>query len=303
MLQSQEGLPFLQKPTMPEGIGPQGGDPAGAPSRQPLTPSNDQLPFRQGPAQGGDEGNAGGAGVVPDKYKGKSVADVIKMHQEAEALIGRKGTEAAEAKKIAIQLAAALKAQSEVRTDFPAEYNVEVEEDPDDDPLEDLIGRLGQQRQRQQARTQRHRTPATQGGGEDLQLLLRQAEERAVQRVRGELEQKETQAGWTKLMKERGLTPEQIREVQSFWTTKENLTPEFLYEAMTLRERENAARQETAQRMGEALRRNQQGSVTTLGTGPTVQDVGSMQAQLADALARGDHKQAQSIVKKLYGQG
>ena len=42
--------------------------------------------------------------VVPDKYKGKSVEDIIKMHQEAEKMIGRQAQEVHEVRSLADQL-------------------------------------------------------------------------------------------------------------------------------------------------------------------------------------------------------
>ena len=37
---------------------------------------------------------------VPDKYQGKSVADIVKMHQEAEQLLGRQSSEVGELRKV-----------------------------------------------------------------------------------------------------------------------------------------------------------------------------------------------------------
>lgn len=42
--------------------------------------------------------------VLPDKYKGKSVDDIIKMHQEAEKLIGKQAQEVGEVRKLADEL-------------------------------------------------------------------------------------------------------------------------------------------------------------------------------------------------------
>lgn len=42
--------------------------------------------------------------VIPDKYKGKSVEDIIKMHQEAEKMIGRQAQEVHEVRSLADQL-------------------------------------------------------------------------------------------------------------------------------------------------------------------------------------------------------
>ena len=38
---------------------------------------------------------------LPEKYRGKSVADIVKMHQEAEKLIGRQASEVAEVRSLA----------------------------------------------------------------------------------------------------------------------------------------------------------------------------------------------------------
>jgi len=40
---------------------------------------------------------------IPDKYKGKSMEDIVKMHQEAEKLIGKHGSEVGELRKIVDQ--------------------------------------------------------------------------------------------------------------------------------------------------------------------------------------------------------
>ena len=42
--------------------------------------------------------------TIPDKFKGKSMEDVIKMYQESEKLIGRQGQEIGEVRKLADQL-------------------------------------------------------------------------------------------------------------------------------------------------------------------------------------------------------
>lgn len=41
---------------------------------------------------------------LPEKYKGKSVVDIVKMHQEAERLIGRQAQEVGEVRKLADEL-------------------------------------------------------------------------------------------------------------------------------------------------------------------------------------------------------
>jgi len=42
--------------------------------------------------------------AIPEKYKGKSLDDIIKMHQEAEKLIGRQAQEVGEVRKLADEL-------------------------------------------------------------------------------------------------------------------------------------------------------------------------------------------------------
>ena len=65
---------------------------------------------------------------VPTKYKGKSIDDVIKMHQEAEKLIGKQAQEVGEVRKLADEL---LK-QSLSKPTAPTEVEPEIDffEDP-----------------------------------------------------------------------------------------------------------------------------------------------------------------------------
>ena len=42
--------------------------------------------------------------VIPDKYKGKSLDEIVKMHQEAEKMIGRQAQEVHEVRSLADQL-------------------------------------------------------------------------------------------------------------------------------------------------------------------------------------------------------
>jgi len=54
--------------------------------------------------------------VLPDKYKGKSLEDIVKMHQEAEKMIGRQAQEVHEVRSLADQL---LKRQLETNKSEP----------------------------------------------------------------------------------------------------------------------------------------------------------------------------------------
>jgi len=69
---------------------------------------------------------------LPSKYRGKSVTDIIKMHQEAEKLIGRQAQEVVEVRKLADDL---IKRQLEsgVKTQEEATKEDEIDflEDPD----------------------------------------------------------------------------------------------------------------------------------------------------------------------------
>ena len=38
--------------------------------------------------------------AIPDKYQGKSVAEIVRMHQEAEKLLGRQSSEVGELRKV-----------------------------------------------------------------------------------------------------------------------------------------------------------------------------------------------------------
>ena len=64
--------------------------------------------------------------IIPDKYKGKSVGEIVKMHQEAEKLIGRQANEVHEVRSLADQL---LKQQLEARTKETAPIEESLEED------------------------------------------------------------------------------------------------------------------------------------------------------------------------------
>lgn len=65
---------------------------------------------------------------VPSKYKGKSIEDVIKMHQEAEKLIGKQAQEVGEVRKLADDLIK----QTLSKPSAPAEVEPEIDffEDP-----------------------------------------------------------------------------------------------------------------------------------------------------------------------------
>jgi hypothetical protein len=67
--------------------------------------------------------------VLPPKYKGKSLDEIVKMHQEAEKLIGRQAQEVGEVRKLADEL---IKRQLDTRQEVPATKEDEIDffEDP-----------------------------------------------------------------------------------------------------------------------------------------------------------------------------
>lgn len=70
--------------------------------------------------------------VIPNKYQGKSLEDIVKMHQEAEKLIGRQAQEVGEVRKLADEL---IKQQLESKVK-PREIEQSVAQEIDffDDP-------------------------------------------------------------------------------------------------------------------------------------------------------------------------
>lgn len=69
--------------------------------------------------------------IIPDKYKGKSIEDIVKMHQEAEKMIGKQAQEVHEVRSLADQL---LKRQLEEdkKPDVESAPEVDFFENPQD---------------------------------------------------------------------------------------------------------------------------------------------------------------------------
>jgi hypothetical protein len=68
---------------------------------------------------------------IPDKYRGKSVEDIVRMHQEAEKLIGKQAQEVGEVRRLADEL---LKQQLAQRPQAQPKEEPEVELDFFEDP-------------------------------------------------------------------------------------------------------------------------------------------------------------------------
>lgn len=66
--------------------------------------ANFDTPAQEAPAQEADNAPVATETAVPDKYKGKSLEEIVKMHQEAEKLIGRQAQEVGEVRRLADEL-------------------------------------------------------------------------------------------------------------------------------------------------------------------------------------------------------
>jgi len=66
--------------------------------------------------------------VLPEKYKGKSVSDIVKMHQEAEKMIGRQAQEVGEVRKLADDL---------IKSTLVSKQQPQIESEPEVDFFED----------------------------------------------------------------------------------------------------------------------------------------------------------------------
>ena len=64
---------------------------------------------------------------LPEKYRGKSVEDIVKMHQEAEKLVDRQATEVGEVRKLADEL---LKSQLYKKPEVEQPVEVDFFENP-----------------------------------------------------------------------------------------------------------------------------------------------------------------------------
>lgn len=69
---------------------------------------------------------------IPEKYKGKNLEDIVRMHQEAEKLIGRQAQEVGEVRRLADELLKQSLAQNNSKTQPKEEIQQEVDffEDP-----------------------------------------------------------------------------------------------------------------------------------------------------------------------------
>lgn len=74
---------------------------------------------------------------VPDKYKGKSLTEIIRMHQEAEKLLGKQGSELGELRNVAdkyikVHLETQLKDNTPAKASTQAEEKIDFFTDPEE---------------------------------------------------------------------------------------------------------------------------------------------------------------------------
>jgi hypothetical protein len=72
--------------------------------------------------------------TIPDKYQGKSVEDIVKMHQEAEKLIGKQAQEVGEVRRLADELIKREISQKKA-VETPQQTETEIQDSYFEDPV------------------------------------------------------------------------------------------------------------------------------------------------------------------------
>jgi hypothetical protein len=70
------------------------------------------------------------AAEIPDKYKGKNLEEIVRMHQEAEKLIGRQAQEVGEVRRLADELLKQKLSQTQTNAPTKEETEIDFFEDP-----------------------------------------------------------------------------------------------------------------------------------------------------------------------------
>jgi hypothetical protein len=70
------------------------------------------------------------ASEIPEKYKGKNLEDIVRMHQEAEKLIGRQAQEVGEVRRLADELLKQKLSQTSTNAPTKEETEIDFFEDP-----------------------------------------------------------------------------------------------------------------------------------------------------------------------------
>jgi hypothetical protein len=224
---------------------------------------------------------------LPEKYRGKSVEDIVKMHQEAERLITKQGQDNS-------RLAAEFQRVKQMLEDTPPpDIGDPDEEEEDEDDPDDLQERRRGKENRRGGRGRTHQRATAR----DVEKFIDTRARRVFQEAAAE---HQVETAWAALQREKGLTNEDINTVKGFWSNPANLTPEFLYSAMNLKQQIDAERRKVAEQYGRAFQRASDGSATIIGGGGSAGDAGTLQAQLREAWARGDKAGADKIAQRLF---
>lgn len=77
-----------------------------------------------------EQNNTQEASEVPDKYRGKNLEDIVRMHQEAEKLIGRQAQEVGEVRRLADELLKQKLSQTSTNAPTREETEIDFFEDP-----------------------------------------------------------------------------------------------------------------------------------------------------------------------------
>jgi hypothetical protein len=77
-----------------------------------------------------EQGTTNVASEIPEKYKGKNLGDIVRMHQEAEKLIGRQAQEVGEVRRMADELLKQKLSQNTTHAPSKEETEIDFFEDP-----------------------------------------------------------------------------------------------------------------------------------------------------------------------------
>jgi hypothetical protein len=80
--------------------------------------------------QSTEQNNSQVASEVPDKYRGKNLEEIVRMHQEAEKLIGRQAQEVGEVRRLADELLKQKLSQTQTNAPTKEETEIDFFEDP-----------------------------------------------------------------------------------------------------------------------------------------------------------------------------
>lgn len=221
-----------------------------------------------------------------DKYKGKSPVEIARMHQELEALLGRKDTEHT------ARIEAILR-------DF-----ADAGGDGDDDPKRAPNGKPKAdppKTGRDRVRTARRPDPNEDPEGYEDWLV-----DRAADRLRAEQAAKDSNVAWDSFFDEIGVDRAEreakLAEVTRFFENPANLTPARLWSAMHLDELLQARESGAARSLQVALDRVSGAQRTTIGDrrADAASEPKDVKAQIRALVSQGRMQEADALVRKVY---